>query len=76
MLTTITKIIKIVFIPAGSERIKFAVTQRIGNACLDTRHPHMADPVLVFRFYKHSEFDVPQGLYCDLGQWLKTLWGK
>lgn len=39
--------------------IKIVVTQRIGNARLDTRHPHMADAVLVFRFYKHSKFYVP-----------------
>lgn len=52
------------------------VTQRIGNARLDTRHPHMADPVLMFGFYKHSKLYVPQGLHCDLVQCLMTLWKR
>lgn len=56
--------------------IEIIVTQSVGNASLDTRHPHMADPVLVFRFYKHGEFDVPQRLYCNLGQSFITLWGN
>lgn len=56
--------------------LKIVVTQRIGNARLDTRHPHMADPVLMFGFYKHSKLYVPQGLHCDLVQCLMTLWKR
>lgn len=56
--------------------LKIVVTQRIGNARLDTRHPHMADPVLVLGFYKHSKFYVPQGLHCNLVQCLMALWER
>lgn len=49
-------------------RMKPAVTQRVGDACLHTGHSHVADSVLVFGFYEHSKFNVPQGLNSDLQQ--------
>lgn len=43
-----------------------SVTQSVGDARLDTRHPHMADAVLVLWFHQHSQLDVPQCLDSDL----------
>lgn len=46
--------------------LRTVVTQCVGDARLDARHPHVADPVLMFGFHQHSDFYVPQSLHSNL----------